>query len=237
MPAYNAGGHLARAIASVRAQTREDWELIIIDDGSTDDTHRIAKRWAVIDPRIVLLDQPLNSGAAQARNRALLAARGRFIAFLDADDEWHPEKLAAQLDFMAEHKAAFSFTAFWRERAGHLHLVQAPASVTRACLLRGNRIGCLTVVFDRDRLGLVQMPDLRLRQDYATWLDLLDRTESALGLDMPLATLHQRAGSLSSDKVRAMLATWRVYRLHAHLSTWQAVQCLASHLVGRLIRG
>ncbi|MCE8519053.1 glycosyltransferase family 2 protein [Ruegeria pomeroyi] len=236
-PAYNAAAVLPRAVASVQAQSLRDWEMLVVDDGSTDDTLAIARALAAGDPRITVMAQARNGGPATARNRALAAARGRFIAFLDADDAWLPEKLERQLAFMTEHGAGLSYTGFWRIAAGRRWQVNVPGSVTRAQLLRGNVIGCLTAIYDREVYGTVEMPDLPMRQDYALWLDLLSRKEPALGLDLPLAEYHRTPGSLSAKRFRALGATWRLYRDHAGLSAPHAAWCLSNHLVRRLIRG
>lgn len=239
MPARNAAAHLLRAVSSVQAQTREDWELIIADDGSTDGTLDLARDLAAHDPRIRPLAPPDSGqrGAAKARNRAIAAARGRYLGFLDADDEWLPEKLARQLGWMEKQGLAITFTGFWRQRAEQRHEVKVPARVTRRQLLRGNVIGGLTVICDREKLAPVEVPALRLRQDYALWLDLLSRTEAAHGLQEPLAIYHVTPGSLSSNRWRATQATWRMYRDHAGLGRVAATWCLASHVIRRLLRG
>lgn len=236
MPAWNVEGTLGRAMTSVQAQTLQSWELLVIDDASGDDTGRIGADVAARDDRVRVLTQAQRSGAAQARNRGIRAARGRFIAFLDADDEWLPGKLEQQLAFMAERKAALSYTEFWRDTGTRRSRVAVPARVSHRDLLHGNVIGCLTAVYDRQMLGTVEMPDLRLRQDYALWLEILRRIPQAHGLQMPLAVHHQHAGSLSSNRWRAMRATWTLYRREG-LGRLAAARCLASHLLRRVLRG
>jgi glycosyltransferase involved in cell wall biosynthesis len=237
MPAHNVAPWVGAAIASVQAQRFREWELILVNDASTDGTATCARVAALGDPRLRLIDNPRRLGAAQARNRALDAARGRYIAFLDADDTWHPDKLHQQIPFMQAQGAALSYTGFWRQTGSRRHHVRVPRTVTRDALLRGNVIGCLTAVYDTARLGKVPMPDLPMRHDFALWLDLLARSGLAHGLDLPLATHIRRAGSLSSDRLRAMAATWRVYRDHAGLRRSAALLCLTSHLAKRLQRG
>jgi teichuronic acid biosynthesis glycosyltransferase TuaG len=241
MPAFNAAATLRAAVASVQAQSRSDWEILIIDDASKDDTWAVATGLAQGDIRIRTLQHAQNRGAAQARNTALAAARGRYIAFLDADDLWLPEKLARQIAFMSERGAALSYTGFWRARgtgAGEerRQQVHAPAQVTRARLLRGNVIGCLTAIYDRALLGDCPMPDLRMRQDFALWLDILSRWDRAHGLDEPLAIHHVRPGSLTSNRLRTLRATWSMYRAHLGLPAPLAAWYMGHHLTNRLLR-
>ncbi len=233
-PVYGAKATLARTVASVRAQDFADWEMILSDDASTDGSWDLAEALAAEDPRLRLLRAPVNGGAARARNAALAEARGRYIAFLDADDEWLPDKLSRQLAFMETTGAAFSYTGFYRVKNGVESAVRVPTSVTHATLLKGNVIGCLTAIYDTRALGKVEMPDLRRRQDYGLWLKLLKRVERAHCLPEPLARHHQREGSLSSARLRATLATWQLYRQVEGLSRRQALRSLSHHLWQRL---
>lgn len=239
MPALNAEAHLARAVASVQVQTRSDWELIIADDGSSDGTLPVAFSYAKTDPKIRVLSRAERdaTGAAAARNRGIAKARGRYLAFLDADDEWLPEKLRLQVGRMETEGLALTFTGFWRDRSTRRYEVKVPPRVTREGLLRGNVMGTLTVVCDREQLGDVAFPGLSMRQDYALWLDLLGRVEAAQALQAPLAVSHVTPGSLSSNRLRATRATWRVYREFAGLGRLAAAGCLTSHLAGRVWRG
>ncbi|TNF23444.1 MAG: glycosyltransferase family 2 protein [Rhodobacteraceae bacterium] len=239
MPTLNAEASLARAVTSVRAQTRGDWELVIADDGSSDRTPALARQMAADDPRIRVLDAPETGphGAAAARNRAIAVARGRYLAFLDADDEWLPDKLALQLGWMETEGLALTYTGFWRQQGDRRREIRVPARVDRQRLLHGNVIGVLTAICDRDQLGPVAMPLLPLRQDYALWLDLLKRTEAAHGLQEPLAVYHVTPGSLSANRWKATRGTWRMYRNHAGVGRLAAAWYLASHLLKRLARG
>ncbi|TNJ40946.1 glycosyltransferase family 2 protein [Phaeobacter sp. B1627] len=245
LPVYNAQATLERSVASVLGQSFEDWELLLIEDGSQDGSAELCARLAVEEPRIRLLRQEANTGAAAARNAGLRQARGRYVAFLDADDIWLPEKLQKQIGFMQETGTVFSYTGFWRQQAGgsadqtlvSRHRVRVPAAVTRAQLLRGNVIGCLTAVYDQTYFGPLEMPPLRMRQDFAFWLLLLSRCPEARGMDEPLAVHYVTPHSLSSAKGRAMRATWDLYRRHLGLPAGQALWYMSSHLLRRLLRG
>lgn len=214
MPVHNAESTLAASVASVRAQTRGDWELLLVDDASSDGSGALMRALAESDPRIRAESLPVNRGAAAARNHALAWARGRHVAFLDADDLWHPDKLARQLAFMARSGAVLSFTGYSRVDAeGRLIARQrVPATVDHATLLRRNLLGCLTVIHDTARSGKVPMPDLRRQHDYALWLDLTRRFGPAAGLDEDLATYRVGPGSLSGNRLAAARDLWRVYR-------------------------
>ena len=234
-PVWNAEETLAETVASLVAQTRGDWEMLLVDDGSTDGSRSLAARLAAGEPRIRLLGWRENRGAAAARNAAIRAARGRFVAFLDADDLWRPQKLAAQIGYMEEARAPFTFAAVRRiDAAGRpLGVVGVPARVDHARLLRGNVIPCQTAAYDRAHYGAVEMPPLARRQDYGLWLRLLAQGGEAHGLPEVLADYRVRPGSLSSDKLAAAAATWRVYREVAGLGPAQA----AWRLGGNLARG
>jgi teichuronic acid biosynthesis glycosyltransferase TuaG len=234
MPAWRAAATVQAAVGSVQAQTRGDWELIIIDDASDDKTLQIAQALAATDPRIVVLHQTQNGGAARARNRGISVARGRYIAFLDADDSWLAEKLERQISFMERTGAALSYTGFLRDSGGVQRPVRVPPSVTHARLLRGNVIGCLTAIYDTALLGKVDMPDLRMRQDYALWLKILRVIPAAHGLQEVLAIHHRHPGSLSWGLLRGLRATWAVYRQAEGLGRVQAAGCLVAHVLNRV---
>ncbi|MER2507178.1 glycosyltransferase family 2 protein [Amaricoccus sp.] len=213
-PVRDAAGTLPATVASVRAQTRGDWEMLLIDDGSTDGSAALAAGFAAADPRIQALAQESHLGTAAARNRGIAAARGRYVAFLDADDLWRPEKLARQLAFMAAGGHVFAFSAYRRmDEAGRpLGVVGVPARVGYEDLLRDNVIGCLTAIYDARALGPVEMPPLVRRQDFGLWLRLLKLTPHAHGQDEVLADYRVRPGSLSRNKFAAARDNWRLYR-------------------------
>jgi teichuronic acid biosynthesis glycosyltransferase TuaG len=212
-PVWNGAATLADAVASVQAQSLADWEMLIVDDGSIDASRAVAERLAA-DPRVRLMGWPDNRGPAAARNAGIRAARGRYIAFLDADDRWRPEKLARQLAVMEADGAALVFSSYQRidEEGRPLGQVAAAERITYATALYGNPIGCLTAIYDSARLGKVEMPPVRRRQDYGLWLAILRRIGWARGLPEVLADYRVRRGSLSSNKLLGARATWAVYR-------------------------
>jgi teichuronic acid biosynthesis glycosyltransferase TuaG len=242
-PVWNAAATLAATIASVRAQSLPAWEMLLVDDGSTDGSAALIALAGAADPRIRGLTTGRNGGAGAARNLAIRAARGRYIAFLDADDRWRPEKLARQIGFMERGGHAFTFTGYGREDASGrpLGVVAAPPRVTREALLRRNVIGCLTAVYDRAALGRVEMPEIRRRQDYALWLELLARVEAAYGLPEVLADYRVAKASLSGDKRVAARDTWALYRrtlgLSAPRAAWYFAHYAVHGVMGRIARG
>ncbi len=233
VPVFNAAPVLERAAASVLAQDLDDWELLLIDDGSTDDSAGVIEQLAARDPRIRGLSQGRNTGAAAARNAGLDAARGRYIAFLDADDAWLPQKLRLQLGFMTAQGAALCYTGFWRMSGAGQVRVRVPARVDHRALLRHNVIGCLTAIYDRSVLGSVPMPEYARSHDYALWLDILSRTDFAAGLDEPLALYFRTQGSLTSSRLKSLAGTWEIYRAHQKLSRRASAGNLAGHVLGR----
>jgi len=231
MPAYNSAEFVAASVDSVRVQSREDWELFVSDDGSTDGTLDIVHRYVRQDSRIRLLTSSINVGPAMARNAAIEAATGRYIAFLDSDDLWKPEKLERQIAFMQKHDLAFSFSSYDRiDEAGNFintHHVEKP--VTYRDLLKSCVIGCLTAVYDTEKLGKVYMPDIRKRQDFGLWLKILKITERAVPLPESLAQYRVRTGSVSANKVTAAKYTWSIYRDVEKLSLPQSAYYFAHY--------
>lgn len=215
MPLYNAVPYLGEAVQSVQAQTLSDWELLIVDDASSDGSADLAADAARHDPRIRLLRHAQHAGAAVARNTAITAACGRYIAFLDSDDRWLPQKLARQTAFMQATASAFTCSSYATITAdGRFtgRIRTAPARITYRELLRSNRIGCLTVIYDAQQLGKVFMPLLSHRQDYALWLQLLKRLPAADCLPDVLAHYRVRQQSLSRSKVLLLAHNWQLFR-------------------------
>ncbi|WP_407928613.1 glycosyltransferase family 2 protein [Alkalihalobacterium elongatum] len=220
-PAYNAEKFIEATIQSVQAQKYPHWEMVIVDDCSKDRTVEIIERYQQADPRIKLIQLQQNSGPAVARNTAIRNAKGRYLAFLDSDDQWTPEKLARQLQFMQEQDIAFSFTQYEvvdEAGADTGKVIEAPEKVTYTDLLKNNVIGCLTVMVDTKKTGEVEMVNIRSRQDYALWLELSRKGFQPFGLNEPLAKYREVGNSLSSNKVKMARQNWHVYREIEHLS-------------------
>lgn len=230
MPAYNSEKYVVDSIHSVLVQTYEIWELIVVDDGSTDDTKVVVQQFS--DDRIVYVYQQ-NAGVAVARNNGISRARGRYIAFLDSDDLWLPNKLSKQLAFMRENNYAFTYTwyqQFYSDENRVNRLVIAKASVDYCNLLKGNDIGCLTVMIDRSLIRRVFMPSCR-HEDYVTWLNILKKGHKAYSLPEDLARYRKTDKSLTSNKFKSLLWTWQVYRNTQGLSFGRSLYYLAYYVI------
>lgn len=198
MPAYNSERFIGAAICSVLNQTYHDWELLVVDDCSTDNTREVVRSFA--DGRIRLLCNSENSGAAMSRNRAIREAKGRWIAFLDSDDLWHPSKLEKQISYMEENRLPFTCTYYCCvDEDGTISndVITAPQHIGKKMMYRYCYPGALTVVYDSDAVGLVQICDLRKNNDYAMWLQVIERAQLVC-LESCLAIYRRRAGSISS---------------------------------------
>lgn len=226
MPAYNAENVLAEAIDSVLAQSFTTWELLLIDDGSTDDTLSLARECAARDPRIRVIQLTQNGGVAKARNAGIQAAKGQYLAFLDSDDLWMPEKLRTQTEFMRRNGAEFSFSRYRRFRTGEGagKEVRIPDKLSYEDLLKGNFIGCLTVMIDRSYIPSLTMPTAG-HEDYITWLQILREGHTAWGIQADLARYRFSSLSVSGAKPRSALWTWRIYRKIERLSFIKAAWC------------
>lgn len=212
-PAYKAAGYIDHTIRSVQKQTYGTWELLIVDDGSPDNTAEVVLRYCALDSRIKLIRQK-NAGPAMARQAALDAANGKFIAFLDSDDCWLPEKLALQLDFMEKTAASFTYTSFRRvDSSGQIvgHRVRIPGSLTYRQLLGNTAIATSTVVIDREKTGAFRMTRT-FYDDFVLWLGLLKRGHTAYALDIDLMRYRVVSQSVSRNKFRSMRMVWKTYR-------------------------
>ena len=241
MPAYNCADYIAESIRSVQNQSYRNWELIVADDNSTDGTVDAVRSMAADDNRIHLLETDINLGPAAARNRAINAAQGDYIAFLDSDDIWYPDKLSRQISFMEQMEYDFTYTAYEKinERSEKMGIVvSAPKSVNYSSMLyRGDPIGNLTVVYDSTKLGKFYVPDIKKRNDFALWLKMMHDCKCAYGLNEVLASYRVRAGSISSTRKSELLKYyWELYRDIERLSNIKSSAAIASLVFFKSIR-
>ena len=213
-PCYNSSIFIEETINSIVSQTYPNWEMIIVDDCSTDNSVELVKAFIKEDNRIKLFSLKENSGTGVARNYSIKHASGRFIAFCDSDDQWKPEKLEKQIDFMLRNNLALSFSNYEviDEDNNLIGEVKAPEKVTYKLMLRNNYIGCLTAMYDTNIVGKIFMPEIRKRQDWALWLSILKKTPYALSIQENLAIYKDRSKSISSNKKDLLKYNWNIYR-------------------------
>jgi teichuronic acid biosynthesis glycosyltransferase TuaG len=220
MPVYNCECHIATAIRSVMAQTYSNWELLVLDDGCTDSTCEIVSDFARADDRIQLLRNEKNMGVARTRNRGFDLSHGEYVALLDSDDEWSPEKLQIQLDLMGRENADICYTAYAivdesGAKVKNDYLV--PERVTYDELLKENVIGCSTVMLASHILKKHRFVTDFYHEDYVLWLDLLRCGYKAVGCTKTLVKWRYLADSRSFDKRKSAKNRWDIYRKHLHL--------------------
>ena len=226
MPSFGTAPFIAESIESVQAQSYKNWELIIVDDCSTDNTDEVVKQF-LSDERIKYLKNEKNSGAAVSRNRALREARGKWIAFLDSDDLWMPEKLEKQIHFMEKNGYHFSYTNYAEidtEDNRNGITVTGPKRITKTGFFNYCWPGCLTVIYDKDVVGLIQIADIKKNNDYAMWLKVCRKADCYL-LDEELALYRRgRAGSVSTHSIKTMIG-WH-YKLYREAEGQNPVEAL-----------
>lgn len=214
MPSYNTGHFIKETIESVLAQSYPAWELIIVDDCSTDDTDDVVSQY-LADKRIRYIKNDTNSGAAVSRNRALREAKGKWIAFLDSDDLWEPDKLKNQIAFMENNDYHFSYTNYIEideESAPNGKSVTGPKRITKHGMYNYCWMGCLTVMYDADTVGLIQIADIKKNNDYAMWLKVCKKANCYL-LNETLARYRKRSGSISNHGYMKLIKWhYKLYR-------------------------
>lgn len=234
---YNSEKYISGTLTSVLNQTYQNWELLVVDDCSTDSTVSIINNFAKVDARIKVFQLSNNSGAAVARNKAIEEAGGRFMAFLDSDDIWLPQKLEKQIAFMLNNDYHLTHTDYELIDATGLALqktIKAAGVLTYSDLLYSNKIGCLTAIYDQSHLGKIYMPLLRKRQDYGLWLKILKKGEKAYGFPEVLSLYRLTDASMSSNKISLLLWNWKLLRQEEGLSFVKAVYYLASNVFIKL---
>ncbi len=227
-PVYNAASFIQQTIEMVQAQTYTDWELLLVDDGSKDNSVEVIEAFLEKNPdnRIRLINKGVNEGAALTRNRGIKEAKGRYIAFLDADDVWLAHKLQTQMEHMVNTNAGFVFSAYEfgdEEAIGTGRVVHVPQTLTYKKALSRTVIFTTTVLLDTEKIPkeLIYMPNVP-SEDSATWWQILRAGYVAYGLDEVLAIYRRPAKSLSSNKLKAIQRIWYLYRNVEKLSRIQS---------------
>ena len=222
MPNYNGEKYLKETVESVLNQTYKNWELVFVDDCSKDNSLELIKSFQ--DERIKIFKNEKNSGAAKTRNKAIREAKGKWIAFLDSDDLWMPNKLEKQLAFMEENNYSFSYTKYEliNEQSEPLKkIVTGPKKVTKSMMFSCCWVGCLTVIYNREKVGLVQIDEsIAKRNDYALWLKVC-KTCNCYLLNENLAKYRIRRGSVSHVNKKVLIkAHYRLFRVSENKSSF-----------------
>lgn len=237
-PSYKSARFISQTIESVLAQSYQNWEMIIVDDVSPDNSNEIIEEYCKKDSRVKLIKLKQNSGPAVARNRAIEEAQGRYIAFLDADDLWKAEKLEKQMKFMKEKSCALSYSAYetmTEEGTVENKYINPPLKISYKDLLKSNYIGCLTAIYDTQKLGKVYMPLISKRQDYGLWLRILKKTDFAYGVNEPLAIYRIMSNSISSNKFKLLKYHYKLFTEFENINSIKALYYLAWNVLTKLI--
>ena len=237
MPCFNNAESLSKAIESVLSQSFENYELLIVDDCSTDHSFELMEQASLNDPRIKVLSTSKNSGAGVARNLGITHATGRFIAFLDADDFWHSDKLAKQIVIFDMQNVPLVCSGYKISRQGYevIKTKIPKEKISYADLLKSNCIGCLTTIYDTQLTGKVYFPTLRKRQDYALWLHILKEHGHAFCVNEALATYNISNASLSSNKLEMVYWNYMMFRTYMNFSRYRAVHCVLMNIVYKFL--
>lgn len=238
-PLHNSASFIHNTIISVINQTISEWELLVIDDCSTDNGASIVDSYMKSDVRIRLLKNEKNLGPALTRNRGIMEAKGRYIAFLDSDDTWLPQKLEIQLEFMKKRNVPFTFTYYEQidEKGAFLrNMDYFPEKVDYRSTMMSNKIGCLTAIYDTQYFGKEYMVDIRNRQDYTLWLKLLKKVKYAYCVPEMLAQYRVRKGSISSNKWKLVKYHWKIYRHIEKQSFFNSLYYISNYIALRLLR-
>lgn len=237
-PNCNTEKYIGDTIMSVLNQTYENWEMIIVDDCSKDNSITIINKFLKIDNRIKLVRLKENKGAAVSRNKAISLAKGKFIAFLDSDDLWMPTKLEEQLNFMIHNNYEFTYTSYKRinEKGEDIKSdIICEKELTYKKMLTSNKIGCLTVIYNANSLGKCFMPEIRKRQDYALWLKILKKVPKAYGLNVKLSTYRIREGSISNNKLEMLRWNWILYKKIEKLNYLESIFYLLNNIYNKFL--
>ena len=242
VPVYNAQPYIEQTIEMVRKQTFQDWELILVEDCSKDDTRKVIRQTLakLQDERISVIYKEQNEGAAKARNTGLDQAKGRYIAFLDADDIWLEQKLQKEITFMQEKEAGFVFTSYeYGDEMGKPtgKIVKVPDIITYRQALQRTIIFTTTVLLDTEKIpkNLMEMPDVP-SEDSATWWKIMRNENLAYGLNEVLAIYRRPRKSLSSNKGTAIKRIWNLYRKVEKLSLAYSAYCFIGWAIRATLR-
>lgn len=238
-PMYNCSEFIEATYLSIKSQTYQNWEWIVTDDCSDDDSYEKVRRISLNDHRVKLFKNNSNSGAAVSRNNSITMANGRFIAFLDSDDLWEPNKLQVQVDFMLATDSALSYSDYQlMSEDGSLKckVRETPEYVTYRTLLKENIIGCLTAMYDTEKIGKVYMPLIRKRQDFGLWLNILKIIPRAYKCPGVLSIYRERTASVSSNKIDLLKYNFELFHKHQNMGVSKASYYLTVNVLYKIFK-
>ena len=238
VPMYNAEKFIGKTIESVLAQTYQNWEMLIMNDVSTDNSLAIVSVYAKKDERIKIVNTEKNVGVVKGRNFLIDLASGKYIAFLDADDYWHNEKLEKQIKFMKEKNASISCTEYTRvkENEEKINDVIIKEEISYNDMLKNNYLGCLTVIYDAEKLGKRYFKELEKNEDYVLWLEIVKDVNTIYGLKENLAYYRVLDNSRSSNKVKTAKVRWEIYRKIEKLSLLKSIYYFLHYAIRAVLK-
>lgn len=237
-PLYNSEKYIEATIESIIKQTYQNWEMIIVDDCSKDNSVNIAEKYVKNDKRIKLIKQEKHNGAAISRNIAIERSKGRYIAFIDSDDIWLPDKLGKQIAFMKSNNYGFTYSYYQiLKENGEItkNIIKPKLKVNYNDMLKKCEIGCLTVVYDTAFLGKQYMPLIKKRQDYGLWLKLLRNIKYAYCYPEILALYRIRENSISRNKISLIKYNYSIFRYYEKMSVIKSIYYLLNNIIYKII--
>jgi len=238
VPMYNAEKFIGKTIESVLAQTYQNWEMLIMNDVSTDNSLAIVSMYAKKDERIKIVNTEKNVGVVKGRNFLIDLASGKYIAFLDADDYWHNEKLEKQIKFMKEKNASISCTEYTRvkENEEKINDVIIKEEISYNDMLKNNYLGCLTVIYDAKKIGKRYFKELEKNEDYVLWIEIVKDVNTIYGLKENLAYYRVLDNSRSSNKVKTAKVRWEIYRKIEKLSLLKSIYYFLHYAIRAVLK-
>ena len=238
VPMYNAEKFIGKTIESVLAQTYQNWEMLIMNDVSTDNSLAIVSVYAKKDERIKIVNTEKNVGVVKGRNFLIDLASGKYIAFLDADDYWHNEKLEKQIKFMKEKNASISCTEYTRvkENEEKINDVIIKEEISYNDMLKNNYLGCLTVIYDAEKIGKRYFKELEKNEDYVLWLEIVKDVNTIYGLKENLAYYRVLDNSRSSNKSKTAKVRWEIYRKIEKLSLLKSIYYFLHYAIRAVLK-
>ena len=238
VPMYNAEKFIGKTIESVLSQTYENWEMLIMNDVSTDNSLAVVNKFAKKDARIKVVNTEKNMGVVKGRNHLIDLANGKYIAFLDADDYWHSQKLEKQIQFMKEKNAGISCTEYTRvkENGEKINEVVIKSEISYTDMLKNNYLGCLTVMYDVEKVGKRYFKELEKNEDYVLWLEIVKDVKTIFGLKENLAYYRVLDNSRSSNKAKTAKVRWEIYRQVERLPFLKSVYYFLHYAVRAVLK-